>query len=69
MDDRLTDEGEIKELDNPISDEYDELIEEIDKFSKEFGIGIISIVALNKIMKDITKKVIKDKEQNKKCMI
>ena len=69
MDDRLTNEGEIKELDNPISDEYDELIEFYDKFCKEFGIGIISISALNKIMKELTIETIKKIESGKETKI
>lgn len=69
MDDRLTNEGEIKELDNPISDEYDEQIEFIDKLQKEYGIGIISISALNKIMKELTIETIKKIESGKETKI
>ena len=69
MDDRLTNEGEIKELDNPISDEYDEQIEFIDKLQKDYGIGIVSISVLNKIMKELTIETIKKIESGKETKI
>lgn len=69
MDDRLTNEGEIKELDNLISDEYDEIIEFYDKLFTEHGVGIVSIVALNKLMKELTIKTIKDLESGKETKI
>ena len=69
MDDMLTNEGEIKELDNPITDEYDEIIEFYDKLFTEHGIGIVSLVALNKLMKELTIETIKKIESGKETKI
>lgn len=69
MDDRLTNEGEIKELDNPISDEYDEIIEFYDKIFTDHGVGIVSLIALNKLMKELTINVIESKKEGKELKI
>ena len=72
MDDRLTNDGEIKQLDNPIFDEYDEydeIIEFYDKVFTEYGIGIVSLVALNKLMKELTINVIESKKEGKEMKL
>ena len=69
MDDMLTNEGEIKQLDNHISDEYDEIIEFYDKLFTEHGVGIVSLVALNKLMKELTIETIKKIETGKETKI
>lgn len=69
MDDRLTNEGKIKELDNPISDEYDEIIEFYDKIFTDHGVGIVSLIALNKLMKELTINVIESKKEGKELKL